>query len=599
LTVTMSTSSLVHLDEYRIRRQQRLRESAALYGADPERASVASILEKVLLLADSDRASAVWVDEYGPGVVHVHCVLDLLHSPPRRAFDPAHLQAAWEEGVPGFRDWADLAASDVVPILEGVRSSAAVAMGSDGSRSWYLVVDSVRSRSPLLSSQVGQLMFLAGECASLLLHRDLPFRSSRPLPPSEFERRRSESFGAWPVLQDIEGREGDDEANRRIAARFLVARLVRGLIEEEFAVERESVMYRASGVRREVESIPSDDPERLLWDAVVESVEQERPGELARNLLELGTLVERMGHLFGAREFHRTAYDVALIAGDSSSTVDAARFHARSCRRLGDLVESERWYSTALEISRARGEARTISVVLDGLANTFREMGDGARARGVVAEAMEVARGLGDRYAMASGHHTLLALDKDDENWSEAIVNGWAAFGMYPESYHQTLVLHDLAGVFLETGQYRSAEDAYLVVKDLAAGSPAAILAQVTLLLVSALQDDRAGFDGRWLEIQGMEWESMAPTFRGQLLLVVGAAFSALSRTSEARSWGERARSLAEVHGLKQLQMEATLFLKELGTTGRRTTGFPILGESAGRVLVELRELREVGARAS
>lgn len=595
----MSTSSLVRLDEYRFRRQQRLRESTALYGADPERASVASILEKVLLLVDADRASAVWVDEYGPGVVHVHCVLDLLHSPPRRAFDPAQLQAAWEEGVPGFRDWADLAASEVVPILEGVRSTAAVAMGSDGSRSWYLVVDSIRARSPLAGSQVGQLMFLAGECASILLHRDLPFRSNRPLPPSDFERRRSESFGAWPVLQDIEGREGDEEANRRIAARFLVARLVRGLIEEEFAVERESVMYRASGVRREVETISSEDAERLLWDAVVESVESERPGELARNLLELGTLVERMGHLFGAREFHRTAYEVAVIAGDSGSTVEAARFHARTCRRLGDLVESERWYSTALEISRARGEARTVSVVLDGLANTFREMGDGARARSVVAEGLEVARGLGDRYALASGHHTLLALDKDEENWSEAIVNGWAAFGMYPETYHQTLVLHDLAGVFLETGQYRSAEDAYLVVKNLGADGPAATLAQVSLLLVAALQEDRAGFDARWREVQSLEWESMAPTFRGQVLFVIGRAFSALSRTSEARSWVERARSLAEVHGLTQLQLDTTLFLKELGGSGLRTVGFPVLAEPAGQVLIELRELREFGARAS
>lgn len=595
----MSTSSLVRLDEYRIRRQQRLREATALYGAEPERAAVASILEKVLLLVDGDRASAVWVDEYGPGVVHVHCVLDLLHTPPRRGFDPAHLQAAWEEGVPGFRDWADLSASQMIPILEGVRSTAAVAMGSDGSRSWYVVVDSVRPRTPLPASQVSQLMFLAGECASILLHRDLPFGRHGVARPSDFERRRSESFGAWPVLQDIEGREGDEEANRRIAARFLVARLVRGLIEEEFAVEAESVAYRASGVRREVDTVPAGDPERMLWEAVVDAVEVERPAELARVLLELGNLVERTGHLFGAREFHRTAYDVAVIAGDSASTVEAARFHARTCRRLGDLVESERWYSTALEISRARGEARTVSVVLDGLANTFREMGQTVRARSVVAEGMEVARGLDDRYALASGHHTLLALDKDDENWSDAIVNGWAAFGLYPKSYHQTLVLLDLAGVFLETGQYRSAEDAYVVVRDLAPNQPAATMAQVSLAFVAAKQGDEDAFEARWKEIQAKDWEVLAPTYRTQVMIVLGRAFAERGRTTEARSWLERARSLAEVHSFTQLGADASMFLRDLNGPGLASVDFPVLADGAGRVVTELRQLREVVARAS
>ena len=595
----MSTSSLVRLDEYRIRRQQRLREATALYGADPERATVASILEKVLLLVDGDRASAVWVDEYGPGVVHVHCVLDLLHTPPRRGFDPAHLQAAWEEGVPGFRDWADLSSSPVVPILEGVRSTAAVAMGSDGSRSWYVVVDSVRPRSALPATQVSQLMFLAGECASILLHRDLPFGGNRLARPSSFERRRSESFGAWPVLQDIEGREGDEEANRRIAARFLVARLVRGLIEEEFAVELESVLYRASGVRREVDTIPADDPERILWEGVVDAVEVERPAELARVLLELGNLVERSGHLFGAREFHRTAYDVAVIAGDSASTVEAARFHARTCRRLGDLVESERWYSTALEISRARGEARTVSVVLDGLANTFREMGQTARARAVVVEGMEVARGMDDRYALASGHHTMLALDKDDKNWSDAIVNGWAAFGMYPETYHQTLALLDLAGVFVETGQYRSAEDAYLVVRDLAPNQPAAIMAQVALTLVAAIQDDAEGFDARWRDVAPMDWESLAPTFRGEVMLTLARAFATIGRKDEARSWLERTSVLAEVHALTHLAEGTSKLRGDLDLPSEEPTVFPELAERASRVVTELRQLREVVARAS
>jgi len=331
----------------------------------------------------------------------------------------------------------------------------------------------------------------------------------------------------------------------------------------------------------------------------VEAVEVERPAELARVLLELGNLVERSGHLFGAREFHRTAYDVAVIAGDSASTVEAARFHARTCRRLGDLVESERWYSTALEISRARGEARTVSVVLDGLANTFREMGQTARARAVVVEGMEVARGMDDRYALASGHHTMLALDKDEENWSDAIVNGWAAFGLYPETYHQTLALLDLAGVFLETGQYRSAEDAYQVVRDMAPSQPAAVMASVSLAYVAAKSNDEEAFEARLKEVDVGDMDVLAPTYRAQVLIVLGRALAAMGRTSEARSWLERARSLAEVHAFVQLGEDASRYLKDLDGPGTESVDFPVLAERAGRVVSELRQLREVVARAS
>ena len=194
-------------------------------------------------------ASAVWVDEYGPGVVHVHCVLDLLHTPPRRGFDPAHLQAAWEERwSPGSGIGADLSASQVVPILEGVRSTAAVAMGSERFPApGYVVVDSVRPRAPLPTTQVKSVDVPGGESAlrSSSIGTFPSVEVGWLVPPPRAAQEREFRRLACPAGHRGAG-EGDEEANRRIAARFLVARLVRGLIEEEFAVELESVLYRAS-----------------------------------------------------------------------------------------------------------------------------------------------------------------------------------------------------------------------------------------------------------------------------------------------------------------------------------------------------------------
>jgi tetratricopeptide (TPR) repeat protein len=586
----MSTSSVVRLDEIRVRRHQRLRESSALYGGDPERSRVASILEQVIGIVEADRAATVWIDEYGTGMVHVHCVLDLVRTPSRRSFDPQLLQSAWEEGVPGLRDCPELSLGHVVPLMEGVRSAAAVALGSDGARSWFVVVDSNRPRQELSGDRAGLLMYLAGECAAILLHRELPLACTAEDGASDFERRRRTSFGGWPILQDIEGREADDDANRRIAARFLVGRLVRGLLEEEFAVEREAVLYRAAGVRRELGTVSMDDPERQLWERVVTAVEEENPDLLAGVLLELGSLVERQGHLFGAREFHRTAYEVAVIGGDSSTTADAARFHARACRKLGDLVESRSWYETALRISRAREDQRVMAVVLDGLANTFREMGELVRSREVVEEGMEVALALDDRYAVASFHHTLLSLDRFEGRWSEAIVNGWQAVGLYAEPYHQALALLDLAGVFVDVRQFRSADDAYAVVEGMAPNRAVTLMAISGRAYTAAMDGDVTLFELHSARLDATEWMALPPAFRTQIELYRGMALAELGRARGARSWLERARGHAELHQLRRLVDEANLAIEALRSAA------PVPKRSFAPAEAAIRVMRELGA---
>lgn len=589
----MSTSSVVRLDEIRVRRQQRLRESSALYGGDPERSLVAGFLESLLGVVDADRAATVWIDEYGSGTVHVHCVLDGLQTPPRRTFDPDLLRSAWEEGVPGLRDCPDLSQGGVFRLGDGLRSAAAVALGSDGARSWFVVVDSNRVRTSLPADILGLLMYLAGECAAVLLHRELPLPRTLEGGVSDFEERRRASFGAWPVLQDIEGREADDDANRRIAARFLVARLVRGLLEEEFSVEREGVLYRAAGVRGELDTLPAEDAERVLWDRVVDGVEEGDLGKLASTILELGNLVERQGHLFGAREFHRTAYEVAVVGGHAPVTADAARFHARACRKLGDLSESRRWYETALRISRAREDRRITAVVLDGLANTFREMGALAESRSTVEEGMEVARGLDDRYAVASFHHTLLALDRAEERWSDAIVNGWQAVGLYAEPYHQALALMDLAGLFVEVGQLRSADDAYAVVEGMDPNHAVTLMAISGQAYVAAQAGDVTLFELHSARLDSTDWMLLPPTFRTQIELYRGLALLALGRARGARSWLERARTHAEVHQLRRIVEQADEGLQRVRTGSFREPHRFSPGEAVARVTRELGATRE------
>jgi len=167
----MSTSSVVRLDDYRGKKKKRMRQTLALHRPDPTRYRLVEHLQEVIARVGGDRAAVLWVDEYGPGLVHVHCLLDLFSDAPRSKFPSTPLREAWEHGIPGIVDIPDSARYDSV-IPEGPRSLAGVALGSDGSRAWFMVVDGVSPRPELSVAARGDLMFLAGECASVVLHRD-------------------------------------------------------------------------------------------------------------------------------------------------------------------------------------------------------------------------------------------------------------------------------------------------------------------------------------------------------------------------------------------------------------------------------------------
>ena len=90
----MPASTVVRLDELRVRREQRLQRCFALHRTDGERFRVVHHLAEAARLLAAERVAAVWIDEYGPGVVHPHTVLDLLSDIPRRRFAAEPLRLA-------------------------------------------------------------------------------------------------------------------------------------------------------------------------------------------------------------------------------------------------------------------------------------------------------------------------------------------------------------------------------------------------------------------------------------------------------------------------------------------------------------------------
>jgi hypothetical protein len=156
-------SDIIDLGAYRRRRPEARRSAFAVWGGEGERSRFALPVWRAVYLVGGERGGLVWVEDDDTGkTLNPFFVLDLASETPRTTFATELL--------------GDLRGSEVAgPILsESFPGGAAVFLGVGENRRWFLVVhDGGLPRQPMDASSRNDLLFLAGECAGLLLHRRL------------------------------------------------------------------------------------------------------------------------------------------------------------------------------------------------------------------------------------------------------------------------------------------------------------------------------------------------------------------------------------------------------------------------------------------
>jgi len=591
----MAEPHILRLDAYRERRDQRLRLATSLYRADPARSELLQHLARVAVLVGADRAATVWVDEYGPGIVHPHVVLDLLSDRPRRAFAADPLRKAWEGGVPGLFEGQGAG----VGRGDGPNWTVAVALGSDGTRSWFLVADAVTPGRGMPEALRDRVMFLAGECSAVVLHRDLDAMAQAE---AEEARKARPRFAGWPILQDIEGREDDEVESRRIALRFLVARLPRLLVEDDLAIPLDRLRAQAARAREEMDRDAAGvdaGPEGALWSEVLDAFQNGELERLGRALVDLGGMVESHMHLHGAVELYRTAYELFAATGTVEAAVDAARFAGRSLRRLARWDEASRWYGIARDVATAGGLPGKVALALDGKANIHRERGNLPGAREAWMEALEFGERSGERAVQGHLFHGLSSLEHQAGHLREAVRWGWKAVETYDRMDEQVMALASLGGVLIDTGELDAARDAWACVRDLTASDFYRLYALDALGHIAALQGNSAGF-ARWAaEADATGWEeSGAPRVKAEILHYRGLSHRALGDRERARAYLERAVAFAAEQGFSQTLFDAEAALRELeaGSVEVARVSAPPLAEEVVTGLRALRESVEVMA---
>jgi tetratricopeptide (TPR) repeat protein len=552
----MSVATVLRLEDYRGKRAHRVQLAERLYGADPKRRAVFGHLTEVAELCSADRAATVWVDEYGPGSVHPHVVLDHLADRPRRFFSSEPLRRAWELGVPGAVD--ALADDD-----SSIPTTFAISLGSDGMRAWFLVAESSAGRPLLQAASRDRLMFLAGECAAVLLHRELDSMMRD-------EGQSAEGgFAGWPVLQDLEGRESDTEVGKRIAQRFVVGRIARMLVDDDFVIAPERM---AEQVRRARTELPDNSAEAAaesaLWHRVLDSLEARDLEALARDLLALGQSVERQEHTHGALELYACAYDTAVAAALPRTAAESAWYSGRLLRRRAAWDDAQSKYRAAQEIADVAGLSDISVHVLVGLALIRQDLGNFPAARDGLAEALDAAETSGDRDSIAVVHHSYMGLEQLAGDVAKGLEHGWVAVATYESAERRTQCIASLAGVLIDNGDRAAAEDAWTLVAHQTRDSFYLVYAHDALAHLAALRGDEDEFERQAARCDALDWENGSRAVKAEILYYRGLSYGALGRRDEAEEWLRRAVAFTEEHRFNQQSFRAVEALEGLSGRG-------------------------------
>jgi tetratricopeptide (TPR) repeat protein len=533
---------------------------------DEGRKALVCHLSAIADVVSADRVATLWVDEYGPRIPHPHAVVDLLSDRPRRAFGRDPLWTARSNGVPGVHEYGGGGG------LPGVGGGwgLVVSLGSDGTRSWFLVADSVTPRPSLSADQRGAVMFLAGECSALVLHPDVHgsgSRASSPAPSAGASATDERRFPGWQILRDLEGRDEEGVEAQRIALRFVVARLPMLYLEEGLAVPRDRRRDQVERAREELLLRGAGQPsheEAELWEGILDAFEEGDAEALGRRLLALGLAVESQGHRHGAGELFTTAYGVAAAVGAVPTAVEAARKAGRAERHRGRWAQAHRWYEVARGVAAAAERMDDVALILEGVGATHRERGNLPAARSSLEEALAVAESSGNGLALGRVHHGFLGLEQAAGNLDAAARHGWRAVSLYGDDENRTRGLAGLAALFQEMGRLEAAEDAWLLVRHLSGEEYYTLYAVDALSHLAALRGDGATFARLAAESDALGWDSGPLGAKADILLHRGLSYQALRRTGEARRWLERTVAFAEECGFSRVLFEAESTLQRL-----------------------------------
>lgn len=533
----MTATDVLRLEEYRRKRERRLRRTLALHRGDRVRLLLLARMAEIARALRADRVVVAWINQDGVPEAHPWVVLDLASDVPRRQLDPNLMIRSWRTGLPGF---SSAPVPGAGPGDDG--REWCVSIGSDGFLLWFVLVEAGAGGVSLEVGEKERLMFLSGECGAVLFHGDL--EPGEEAAGADVDALR----GLWSP--------GDGEAMAREALVGLAADAVRDrLVPEPASLDRR---LQVVGVLLSVFGDTAGS------EAVRKAVRNGDPTGLARALFGTAGAWERRGAFGDAAEMYRLAYKAACQGGACLQGGRAARGLARMLRRLARWDEALEWYGVAREVARSCEEIGEEALALDGLASVHLGRGAVPRARKVLEEARELALRSGDADAVAAVGFSRMTVAHTEGRLDDAVALGWEAFKGSGSRQARLRALTALGGVFLAAGHLAAAEDAFAVVERQCGDAYYRVYALAGLARVASARRDRQAYEMALRRLREAGLETSAPELRAEVYLEQGDGYRELGEPRQARRWYRKACRVARSHSVNEYLIRAEDALQEL-----------------------------------
>jgi tetratricopeptide (TPR) repeat protein len=340
-------------------------------------------------------------------------------------------------------------------------------------------------------------------------------------------------------------------------------------LDDDLMAPAERLAGQVRRARAELGDPVAGGPEADLWERTLAALEEARLEHLAEILVELGDAVEAQGHVSGALEIYRCAYEIAAAVGVPRSAVDAARLAGRLTRRRAEWAEAERWFDLTREIAEAANLPDAAARALVGLGGVKRELGNLPAARARFHDALLKAEESRDPETIALVHHGLVWVEQSAGNLMDSLHHGWIAIATYASDVGRTRCVASVAETLMQLGDHDAAEDAWSYVAMSSDEHYYMVYAQESLAHLRALRGDRDGFLHYAAQSDALGWATGASSATADALRTRGLSYEALGELAVAKEWLKKAVTFAEERGYNRILFEVEEALKRLDAPPR------------------------------
>jgi len=151
---------VIDLQEYLKGKQEERKGAFSIWGGDGERSRFALPMWRAIYLAHGGWGALLWgPEDHVPRSLTPYFVLDLQSEPARTSVEPDLVEGLWSGDGP--------------VLIDEPPGPVSILLGTREGRRWFMVISGDPRSERLEPRTRDDLLFLAGECAGLLFHRDL------------------------------------------------------------------------------------------------------------------------------------------------------------------------------------------------------------------------------------------------------------------------------------------------------------------------------------------------------------------------------------------------------------------------------------------